>query len=328
MKNRKTIMVCGHYASGRSKLIQAVCKEGLVPDDAIHPKSIEEEARIGLYETEAVNFVDAQGIQLGELPPDYWGNIEETGQNYSPVDCIWYCIDGAKTSIQEGDQEILDICDENVIVVITRSDLMTEEMIDTFFTNLPNYFRPEQIVITSSKNKLGLNKLLEISKEIVFEDFGDKTPFTQADYLQWDKYFAHQKDWIENAGEAAETCINIKTAKAVAILTSIPIPDKNDLTASMIENNLHMFQQIGACYGYATDYCFCLFFTGLLNGTDKESSLKEKLSIPIITYSYGCAVKAYLESDLALEPKELNEIFDASKEKYKKIDWKNQPMGE
>jgi ethanolamine utilization protein EutP (predicted NTPase) len=327
MKNRKTIMVCGHYACGKTSLIQAVCKEGAVPEAAVQPMKTLLELDNILYETESVDFIDASGIKLGELAVDYWNNLQDKEQKNMPADCIWYCIDAGKTVVQPADIEILKLIGEKAIVVITRSELMTEEMVETMNSDLENIIPYQRIVITSAQKELGLNKLLEYSKDMLYGD--SKNTMTE----KWDKYFAHQKYWIENVRKLSELYILHGASQAFTISSKKPIPDKVNFLMSLKSNNLYMFYRIGKCYGYPVNQHMLTFFDSFIPGGEgSHLSLETDLALnssinTAYTYAAGCAVKAYFESNMTLQAEELSKVFAAAKEKGKKINWENQPIG-
>ena len=323
MRNHKKIRVCGQYACGSSSLIQAACKDGTVPDEAINPiRENENDLSPLLYKTEAVDFSDNPGMQLGDEAYEYHDMLQIYEENYSPGGCNWYCMDGAKASIQLGDKDMLDIFKKNTIAVITRSDLMPKEKVEKMISDLEEFIPRERIVITSVKKKLGLNRLLAVSKKILYGD--SKNNMT----TKWDKYFAHQKDWIKNAGESAEECILTGAAKAFAISTVTPIPNEYEFLMPLVSNQLHMLHRIGTCYGYPVDHNLLLFFYNSIAGNEVHdfsfvADLSSNSSINTAKiYAEGRTLKAYLESNMTLDIKELNEIFDATKEESRKIDWK------
>ena len=320
MSNHKKIMVFGHFASGRTNLIQKVAKEETVPEVAINPMQAIMEFDNTPYNTEAVDFIDSSGIKLGESTVDYWNSLQNKVPQNLPADCIWYCIDGAKTAIQPADIEILKLAGEKAIVVITRSDLMTEDMIETMYLELEKIIPYERIVVTSAHNGLGLNKLLECSKNILYGNAKNNVT------AKWDEYFAHQKSWLKNARELAEQYIRRGACQAFKISTGKPIPDPTISVLLLSKNHAFMFYRIGKCYGYPVNqYTLNLFYSLM----PEAFSLGEDLSLngsinSAYAYAAGYAVKAYFESDMTLEMKELNKIFTAAKENSGKIDWKNQ----
>ena len=325
MGKRPNIMVCGHYACGKTSIVEAVTKAGTVPEEATNPERIIEDFTCIFYETEAVGFIDLPGMELGESVNSYWKKLQVMAQKYSPADCVWYCIDGAKTAVQFGDEELLKFAGENVIAVITRSELMTDEMMEQMVVRLSNILPLERIVLVSSKKKLGLNRLLECSRGIIY---GSQK---KEGLLQWDNYFSHQKDWIKNIGKTADKYILQRSCKVFNILNGQE-PGPKKFPACYIPlavNETYLIYEIGTCYGFPVDSTL-LFSLRKLQEIEGNNDLSLEIAAKKAgaIYGSGCAAKAYFDSKMTLDNSALVKIFYDEEEKAKEIDWKSQTTGE
>ncbi len=330
MKKHPTILVSGQYACGQTALIQAICPDGTVPDEAIHSKGKDTDFSCVTYQAEVVDFVDAPGIELGELASSYWNNLRAKLSNVGQWECVWYCIDGSKAVIQRGDLEIIKLAGHNTIAVITKVDLLEQDDMEKMVERLATILDTENIITVSSKNEIGLSKLLDRSRDMIFgelEDHDDGDDKEKAQLIEaWNNYFDRKEEvWVQKINESADEYVYWAAGRAFAIgLIPLPLADVFPLVA----NEAYMITKIGSCYGYAVDETIIASFLGCLGGSlvgKVVASFIPFLKAPIaaaVTYGVGCAAMAYFESDMKISADELKRIFTTAKSEGENIDWK------
>lgn len=327
MKKRPKILVCGRSMSGKTSLIQAVCPEGTVPDEAINEIK-EEGSDYVIYETEFVDFIDADKVGLDSLVAAYRDNSQDAeAKERLLCDCVWYCLDGNEALASPGDLELIKLFGDKAIVVITKSELLDSEMQEEMLVALEKVISAERILIVSSENKLGLSKLLECSKHMIHGELENEEDEEKAKlFEEWDKYFLIQEEtWNASVDSLAEEYVNWGAGRAFAI-AAVPIPLAD--VVPLVANEAYMIYKIGSCYGYAVDQTVLASFLGCLGASiagKLAASIIPFLKAPIaaaVTYGVGRAAMAYFESDMQLGTEELKEIFNSAKQKGKEIKWK------
>ena len=325
MKNYSNILVCGQCHSGKTHLIKSVCPSGTVPDEAVNLQT-RKGFNFVVYETEFVNFIDAPGIELGEQTTEYWDNLKQKSGEHFPYDCVWYCIDGSKTTIQRGDIELLKLAGDKSIAIITNAEHLDSETQDEMIKKLAKVVPRERIITVSIKNETGLNKLLDCSKNMIYRrlQIGESEKVKM--FEEWNNYFAYQhSEWSKNTTKQAEEYIYWGAGRAF-VIAAVPFP-MADLIP-LITNEAYMVSRIGACYGYAVDKTMITSFIGCLGGSiagKLMASMIPFLKAPIaaaVTYGVGRAAMAYFESDMTITSKELRDIFTFAKYKGENINWK------
>ena len=324
MKTRPNILVCGQCGCGKTRLIKAVCQQGTVPDEAIKIQTRKGFDSV-VYETEFVDFIDAPHIELGDSAKEYWKNLQRKTEKHSPCDCIWYCIDGSNTAVQRGDLEILKLAGDKVIAVITNAESIDNEMQEGMIDKLEKNIPAERIVTVSYEHKIGLNKLLDCSKNIIYGELRNEEDEKTKLFEDWDNYFSHQKEeWSKSTTKCAEEYVYWGAGRAFTI-AAVPIPMADVIP--LVANEAYMIYRIGVCYGYAVDKTTLASFAGCLGGSivgKIAASIIPFLKAPIaatVTYGIGRAAMAYFESDMNISKEELKEIFKLSKLKGQKINW-------
>ncbi len=324
MKKHPSILVCGQYACGKTSLIQAVCPDGTVPDEAIHSKQSKTDFDSVIYQTEVADFLDAPGIELGELAASYWDNLRTNLQDKYPWDCVWYCIDSSKGIVQRGDLEILRLAGEKTVAVMTKSELIEKEIMAAMVAEIETVMPNDKIITTSSRDSIGLSKLLDSSKRIIFDVENAEKTIDNID--EWDSYFKKNEEiWHINVSDAVSEYIYWGAGRAF-VIAAVPIPLADVLP--LIANEAYMITKIGSCYGYAVDESMLASFVGCLGGsiTGKViSSFIPFFKAPVaaaVTFGVGCAAAAYFESDMSIGKDEINRIFLEARIKGENMDWK------
>ena len=325
MKKHPNILVCGPHDSRKTHLIQTICHEGTVPDEAIRAKTRKAFESV-VYQTEFANFINAPAIQLGDLPKEYWSKLQSRTKRYMPYDCVWHCIDGSTTTVQHGDFEILKLAGDKCIAVINNSESIDNEIQEEMLEELEKHIPAERIVTVSSAKQSGLSKLLDCSKNIIYGVPEEGEDEKKKLFEEWDNYFANQQEeWDKTTRKLAESYIYWGAGRALTVV-AVPIPIVD--VFPLVVNEAYMVYRIGACYGYAVDKSILAAFMGCIGGSIAGKLLATAIPFgkaPIaaaITYGVGRAAMAYFESDMKIGKKELKEIFKSGKLKGKKINWK------
>jgi uncharacterized protein (DUF697 family)/GTPase SAR1 family protein len=325
MKKHPKILVCGKHSSGKTSLIKAVCPEGTVPDEAINENK-KEGFEYVIYETEFVDFVDVGRVDLDCLVAAYRDDLKDEAKDHLHCDCVWYCIDGSEKEVSPGELEVLKLFGDKALAVITKSGLLENKVQDKLLEELEKIIPKERIVIVSSKSKIGLSKLLECSRHMIYRELEEDDEELFKTFNEWNKYFGDQQEtWSVSVTDLTDEYVNWGAGRAFAI-AFVPIPLAD--VVPLVANEAYMIYKIGACYGYAVDQTILASFLGCLGGSiagKLMASFIPFLKAPIaaaVTYGVGRAAVAYFESGMKLGEEELKEIFRLAKQKGKEINWK------
>ncbi|MGI5924673.1 MAG: DUF697 domain-containing protein [Lentisphaeria bacterium] len=333
-----TIMVCGKTGVGKTSLVQAVTHAGTVPDEAIsHSEPATEDFVV--YETEAAQFVDCEGMEPGQTVDEYSSFIMDEiirrldGDDASKVvHCIWYCISGAVARVQSSDARLIRQFSDRVLLVVTKSDCMRKGQVEEMMNVLLDLIPAERVVLVSSLEKSGLAQLLDKSMELCAdaEDYaeGELASFR----ARWDSYYARmRRNWQDRTNEQADSLINWAAGRAAAIaIMPLPLAD----VAPLMANELYMIYKLGAVYGYAVDKTVLTMLAGVAGGSivgKTAASFLPFLKVPIaaaVTYGVGKAAKAYFESGMTLDVKELKQRFLAAEREAKQTNWNEKKVEE
>ena len=333
MGAKPNILVCGKTGVGKTSLIQAVTHRGVVPDSAIGDGRATTQG-FQVYDTAAACFIDSEGMNPGAQSVDDYVDFIldemmdrlETEESGNLIHNVWYCIDGSGARVQETDAKLIKTFRKNMILVVTKSELMRREQIESMMNELLELLPREQIVLVSAENKTGLAQLVAKARAMSMEAMKNAESEVEAFQDRWQEYYDSMlDDWRENVADEADSYINWAAGRAAAIAI-IPIPLAD--IAPLIANETYMIYRLAELYGIPVDDTVITVLLGCAGGSivgKIAASLLPILKIPIaagITYAVGKAAQAYFESDMKLNETELRETFLEQEREAKKREWK------
>ena len=335
---KPNILICGKTGAGKTSLIQAVTHAGTVPDEAIGDAEATTRG-FDVYETEIANFIDCEGMEPGQTVEQYSSFI--MGEMVKRLDSdsvenlvhnIWYCVDGSGARIQSADARLIRQFSSKVLLVVTKSETLRKDQTEAMMSQLLDLLPADRIVMVSSHNRTGLNKLLDKALEMTAQAIDAAEDELSAFRSRWNSYYRNMRTrWEKQASDEADEYINWAAGRAAAIaLIPLPLAD----VAPLMANEAYMIYRIGAAYGYAVDKSILTMLAGVAGGSiagKLAASFLPFLKIPIaagITYGVGKAAKAYFESDMTLDMDDLKEKFIEGEKESKNTDWKENQIKE
>lgn len=333
MDMKPNILVCGKTGVGKTSLIQAVTHRGVVPDSAIGDGRATTQG-FQVYETDAANFIDSEGMDPGtQSVDDYAGFILdemldrlETEENGNMIHNVWYCIDGSGARVQETDAKLIRTFRDNMILVVTKSELMRKEQIESMMNELLELLPREQIVLVSAETKSGLPQLVAKARAMSMDAMKAAENEIEAFQDRWQEYYDSMLDeWRGRVAEEADSFINWAAGRAAAIAV-IPLPFVD--LVPLVANETYMIYRLAELYGIPVDDTVITMILGCAGGSIAgkiAASLLPILKIPIaagVTYAVGKVAQSYFESDMKLNRTELREKFMEEEREAKKREWK------
>ena len=333
MNMKPNILVCGKTGVGKTSLIQAVTHHGVVPDSAIGDGRATTQG-FHVYGTDAANFIDSEGMNPGAQSVDDYVdfildemmNRLETEESGNLIHNVWYCIDGSGARVQDTDARLIKTFRKNMLLVVTKSELMRKEQIESMMDELLQLLPREQIVLVSAENRTGLAQLIAKARAMSMDAMAAAENEIEAFQDHWQEYYDSMLDeWRERVADEADSFINWAAGRAAAIaLVPIPLVD----IVPLIANETYMIYRLAELYGIPVDETVITMLLGCAGGSlagKLAASMLPILKIPIaagITYGVGKAAQAYFESDMKLNETELRETFLEEEREAKKREWK------
>lgn len=331
---KANIMICGKTGVGKTSLIQAMTHAGTVPDEAIgHAQATT--VGFDVYETEAANFIDCQGMEPGQTVDEYaemlMGEVVkrlDSDQAENLVHNIWYCIDASGARLQSADARLIKQFSDKVLLVITKAELLRKNQIEPLMEEVLLLLPAERIVMVSSLQKSGLQQLLDKAQAMTEHSLEAANCELAAFQESWDDYYVRMRSlWMSRMDTEADEIINWGAGRAAAIaIMPLPLADVGPLIA----NEAYMIYKLGAVYGYAINKAIFTVLAGVTGGSIAgkfAASFLPFLKIPIaagVTYGVGKAAKAYFESGMTLSREELRQKFLNAEKEAKNTNWKEQ----
>ncbi|MBR2910523.1 MAG: GTPase domain-containing protein [Lentisphaeria bacterium] len=267
------ILVCGHHDAGRTSLIQAITQQDI--------SDYSKDLNIEIYETPAAVFIDSSNIDWGgsdlhsypEMIFDKSGDL--TFSQIDTINCIWYCIDGSSMPTSAQDQDLLRQFPDNILLVITKCDLLQKEHISTLMKTLTEILDKDKIVMVSAEGGNGLCRLIHRTQKLCSK--GIKRKNFRKD---WKNYFRDKLNvWQDFMSDEADCYISWAEKRVAANADTL----ETETTA--------LICKLAVIYGIAVSG---RTITSLKKQAEKNSSAEK------IINSVALAAKSRFESDTPL----------------------------
>ncbi len=326
---KANILICGYTGAGKTSLIQSICGNSIVPDNAIHhgrPETI----GFNSYEYENFRFWDSQGMETGKKTEKKYkefitGFIKKTRESKKldeNIHVLWYCIDGSRARVTGFDKRLIKALYRYTLVLVTKSETMKPKQLKAVISELTSSgVKRENIICCSSEDKTGLGKLFRRTCQIMPKAYD----FARKEFEKWLK--SKEERLREIAEEKADSYIFWGTGRAAAIAIS-PIPLAG--VVPLVVNEGYMITMIGGCYGVAVTDELLKKFGALLGGSTAGKIVTSffpgiKIFVAAgITYGIGCAAQTWFESGMQVDANKLKAAYKKGKKEAKSVDWKSE----
>ena len=222
------ILVCGHYNTGKTSLIQAVTQLNITNNDS----------DIAITETDAAVFIDSSDTDFeksdirsyAEMIFDRSYDLTDSSLIES-INCIWYCIDGSSMQLSKQDKDLICRFHDNMLLVVTKCDLMQKEQIQILMNSLTELVDKEQIVMVSSEDGNGLLRLVDKTQKLCSKSLKNKkfrktwNSFFKDKSESWQSFMSDEADcyisWAENRVAANSDILETETTALICKIAVI-----------------------------------------------------------------------------------------------------------
>ncbi|MDO5553362.1 MAG: 50S ribosome-binding GTPase [Planctomycetia bacterium] len=232
VQKRPNILVCGYTGSGKSSLLQAILGDEIVPDDKIGSGSPRTPG-FDKYENNKICIWDSKGLNPGETEEEFTATTREfirrqqsnTEDLDNHIHLVWYTIQGSGGRVTDCDTNLIKnvFSPDNVIVVITKRDLMRPRQLDDLLDVLKQAGIPEsRIIATCDKEggSIGCRELVDLTHQMLPEAY--KAAWISAQQVNLEM----QLQAVRDKRSLAKKIITTATATASGIgLIPIPLSD-------------------------------------------------------------------------------------------------------
>ena len=317
---KPNILLCGRTGAGKTSLIQSVTEKGTVPESAVSD-SASATRGFHVYETEAANFIDSEGMEPGVGVSEYASFINGelcrrffSGRPEQLIHCIWYCLDSAGARVQSADRDLFRSLPEHSLLVMTKSELLRASQLASLNESVGALLPPEEVFYVSAAEGSGLEHLIARTFEFAAEKAEESGDELASFRMRWNLYYeTRMREWRERNCSLAEAFVK-KTVKRAFWIALFPLPLLDVLPLFL--NEVHMLAGIAAIYGYPVLERHGPAFLLALSGSAGEKLLATfflffKAPLAALTaYGVGHAAISYYESGMTLSPEDLRLAFE------------------
>jgi len=248
---RPNVLVCGQTGSGKTSLVQAICGEGLVPDDAIGD-GVPTTDGFDEYADEHIRIWDSIGFEPGDTGESFVrqvrGFVRRSLSDTAPeehVHLVWHAIQACGARITDCDLYLLRevFRPEHTIVVLTKADIARPAQIEAMTARLTEAGVDRERIVAASDRKsgaLGCRELVELSYRLLPE--ACRESFLEAQEIDREARLAV----IHGRRGKAAAIIAAATAASAGI-GAVPIPIAD--AALLIPVQMGMIASLAALYG-------------------------------------------------------------------------------
>ena len=317
---KPNILLCGRTGAGKTSLIQSVTEKGTVPESAVSDSAPATKG-FHVYETEAANFIDSEGMEPGMGVSEYASFINGelcrrffSGLTEDLIHCVWYCVDSAGARMQSADWELFRSLPEHSLLVMTKSELLRASQLASLNESVGALLPPEEVFYVSAAEKSGLNRLMSQTSRLAAEKAEESGEELIAFQKRWKHYYdVRMEEWRIRNRFLAEKCVK-KAMKRAFLISAPPIPIWDVIP--LFINEIHMLSRIASLYGYPVAEKHGPELLLALTGSTGEKLLATFLLFfkaplaALATYGVGQAAISYYESGMTLSPEDLRLAFE------------------